>query len=585
MATFKVTQATDNGKGNIEGSLSYAILKANQTPGADTIDIQKNVRLNLNSDLKRMQTLVNSNLTIKGNNHTISGDNNNNGIVDLNGEDRPILFIKSGNVNVEDVTFEGGVAKGGDSKQGGAGAGMGGALFIYSGDVNLTDVNFDNNQAIGGSNVKGFYGSGGGMGGNAISNSLNGGGLFGGDYGGNGNYSGDNFGKGGDAKYYSSAGGNGGFGGGGCHGDVFYYQNYYSYYKSYVGGVGGDGGFGGGGGSGAESTNFGGVGGDGGFGGGGGYGFYYPGVAGFGGGDNGGGGAGMGGAVFVRSGNLNLNNVAFNNNSATGGTSEYGDNGKGLGGAIFVIDQAAETAQKNQGNIQGMPETLAIVNANGVVFSNNTASDDAGTDTNNDDVYGVEISGDNPPEPPIEGTSGDDILIGTASDNEMIGFGGNDLIKGKNGEDLIKGGNGNDRLFGQGNNDTLIGGNGNDRLIGGLGNDKLTGGAGADKFIFYSPLDKVDTLVDFDSTQGDQLRIDASGFGGGLSWYEDGLLPIGRFVIGTGAQDSYDRFIYNNTNANGQLFYDVDGKGGENQVKITTFIGAPELNASDIYLF
>ncbi|MBR8829519.1 MAG: hypothetical protein DSM107014_16755 [Gomphosphaeria aponina SAG 52.96 = DSM 107014] len=167
-AIFKVTESSDNGLGNTVGSLSWAIKQANQTPGADEIEITNDVRLNLDPSLKRMQTLINSDIVIKGGGHSISGDNDNDGVLDTNGEDRPILFIKSGNVTLENLTLDNGVAKGGSSNRGGGGAGMGGGLFMYSGAVTLRNVVFNNNIALGGSGGLPGSGAGGGMGGSAF---------------------------------------------------------------------------------------------------------------------------------------------------------------------------------------------------------------------------------------------------------------------------------------------------------------------------------------------------------------------------------------------------------------------------------
>src|SRR5690606_30280196 len=53
---------------------------------------------------------------------------------------------------------------------------------------------------------------------------------------------------------------------------------------------------------------------------------------------NGGGGAGLGGALFVRSGRVNLVNTRFANNSTTGGLGAgSGERGLGKGGAIYVV--------------------------------------------------------------------------------------------------------------------------------------------------------------------------------------------------------------------------------------------------------
>src|SRR4028119_418220 len=83
MTTFSVTSATDNGLGDTQGTLSYAILQANQLPGDDTISMDTDVRVT-----GVMKTLVNSNITIAGNNHSLRGDVNKDGSND-SGDGRP----------------------------------------------------------------------------------------------------------------------------------------------------------------------------------------------------------------------------------------------------------------------------------------------------------------------------------------------------------------------------------------------------------------------------------------------------------------------------------------------------------------
>lgn len=390
MADFIVNLATDDGTGSTQGTLSYAILQANQLAGDDTITLNNDVRVT-----GVVKTLVNSNISIVGNNHSLSGDANDNKTND-NGDVRS-LFILSGTVNISNLTITNGRAKGGDSGKGGGGGGLGGGLFIYDGNVSLSNVAFSNNKAQGGSssvselgNGGGGIGGGGGSGGGGLfadSNSSRNGGYSGnGKYGGSGGYSGtveNSPGSTGGTR----AGGDGGFGGGGGRGDGF-------------NGGGEGGGFGGGGGGGGGS-----YGGDGGFGGGGGEG-YYGGDGGFGGGGGGqgggggggggfgsggsggsgfgGGGAGLGGGIFIRSGSLTLNNTTFNKNTATGGT---GDNpGQGLGGAIFIMQSTTNSNNNNQGMPTALP-TVTFVGSS--TFSDNLAANDQETPTNNDNIYGV----------------------------------------------------------------------------------------------------------------------------------------------------------------------------------------------------
>ena len=133
MANFNVTQATDNGLGDTEGTLSWAILQAN-TDGEtlnsgnpngsdDTITLQTNVQID-----GVMTTLLNSNIEIIGNGFTIDGDSSTD--ADTDGDFRP-LFVKSGTVTLNNLTITNGLAKGGDAGvDGGGGAGMGGGLYI-----------------------------------------------------------------------------------------------------------------------------------------------------------------------------------------------------------------------------------------------------------------------------------------------------------------------------------------------------------------------------------------------------------------------------------------------------------------------
>ena len=393
MANYNVTQATDDGLGDTVGTLSWAILQANTdgetlpsgdaTGTNDTITLQTNVQID-----GVVKTLLNSNIEIIGNGFTIDGDSSID--TDTDGDFRP-LFVKSGTVTLSDLTLTNGLAKGGGSFHGGGGAGMGGALFVYDGEVTLTNVILSNNRAIGGGSAGGDRtDGGGGMYGNSRRDG--GGGLFAsstgnaGAYGGNGNYGG----RGGGAN----GNGNGGFGGGGGKG-----RNGGN--GGFGGGGGnrgnssGNGGFGGGGGSGSGGE----VGGSGGFGGGGGRG---NGSGGFGGGNGintpnsggrGGGGAGMGGAIFIRSGTLNIVNSSFEDNSAAGG--RIATRGQGLGGAIFAITQNSLDANTND---QGEPgSTPTVTTAGTVTFSGNTAANANGNtgtngdgiDQNNNDVFGT----------------------------------------------------------------------------------------------------------------------------------------------------------------------------------------------------
>ncbi|MGJ8664717.1 MAG: hypothetical protein ACSHWU_13765, partial [Marinicella sp.] len=89
-------------------------------------------------------------------------------------------------------------------------------------------------------------------------------------------------------------------------------------------------------------------------------------------------GAGLGGAVFIRSGTVNLAQVQINDNSALALSSA-----SGLGGGLFVL----HTLSNSNGNNQGMPDSLPVVTACEVALSNNQASNDEGSIHNNDDIF------------------------------------------------------------------------------------------------------------------------------------------------------------------------------------------------------
>ena len=163
-----------------------------------------------------MKRLIDSNTTLQSDATRRSIDGNN--------QFRP-LFIKSGQVTIQDLDIQNGLAKGGDAKSGGAGAGLGGGIFIYSGHVKLKQLNFSNSSAQGGTvGTGGQYGGGGMFG---TGNLYAGGGLLGipignqvgGGYGGYGNYQSVEAPKFGEGGSYQGANpqGDGGFGGGGAY--------------------------------------------------------------------------------------------------------------------------------------------------------------------------------------------------------------------------------------------------------------------------------------------------------------------------------------------------------------------------------
>ncbi|MDY6803613.1 MAG: transporter substrate-binding domain-containing protein [Cyanobacteriota bacterium] len=113
----------------------------------------------------------------------------------------------------------------------------------------------------------------------------------------------------------------------------------------------------------------------------------------------------------------------------------------------------------------------------------------------------------------IIGGSGNDTIAGGEGSDLLEGNAGDDAIEGSEGSDNIEGGDGNDTLKGGENNDWLVGGAGNNILIGGAGEDILNGGDDANYFVFNSPDEGSDIILDFDRSKGDKIIINSQGFG------------------------------------------------------------------------
>jgi len=303
----------------------------------------------------------------------------------------PVNGASAPSLTITNAVLQGGYAKGGDSRTGGGGAGMGGAIF-NQGSLTLRNVVLIGNAAQGGAvnvSLSALINGGGGMGQDAYNVSGYGGG-FGGDlgnlYGGSGGFTlfssggaggGGGFISGSDGpRVYAEGGGAGGGngllggvgdgnlysggapgdGGGGGAWDVTALYHGEAGGRFGKGGTDGQGPGGGGGvgGGGGGSTGFGENGGggfgggsggtvccgsgSGGFGGGGG-----NGVGGFGGGGDDDasttGGAGMGGAIFNHAGMVSLLNVSATGNGANGGAGQcLTCTGSALGAVLFNLN-------------------------------------------------------------------------------------------------------------------------------------------------------------------------------------------------------------------------------------------------------
>jgi Ca2+-binding RTX toxin-like protein len=178
-------------------------------------------------------------------------------------------------------------------------------------------------------------------------------------------------------------------------------------------------------------------------------------------------------------------------------------------------------------------------------------------------------------------------VVGSGFDDEMFGGESNDVLSGRAGDDMLycdagkdvaKGGSGGDGLFGEDGMDVLKGNGGDDLLSGGAGRDTLFGGGGDDRFAFGPEFGggDVDTIADFRPGK-DAIEL-----------YLEGLvssepLAAGRFRVGAEAKDGNDLVIYDRKT--GDLFIDLDGKGGAEQVKFAKVEPRTELSHGDFGLF
>jgi Ca2+-binding RTX toxin-like protein len=224
----------------------------------------------------------------------------------------------------------------------------------------------------------------------------------------------------------------------------------------------------------------------------------------------------------------------------------------------------------NGGTVSRQQETVSFTpasNFNGTAYFQYTASDGVNSSTATVKVeVGVTQNGSNK----------NDTWIGTKGDDIYQGLNGNDLLSGGNGNDTLSGNNGNDELSGEAGDDLLVGDNGNDTLIGGLGNDTINGGKGNDVLVFNSSNQGVDTITDF-SVKEDTLVFSAAGFGGNLV---AGKVSSQMFTLGTAATSSSHRFIYHV--GSGDLFYDSDGIGSNEQIKIAQLDSGLSLSNGDL---
>lgn len=136
----------------------------------------------------------------------------------------------------------------------------------------------------------------------------------------------------------------------------------------------------------------------------------------------------------------------------------------------------------------GVDRLLGTLGADVIVYDDIFSGRYAGLDLYESRMNHIEI---------IDGGDGDDLYDGTGV--RTYSTFSAEFVEGH-------GGNGNDTWWGGMSSGTYYGDAGNDTLVGARGNDTLTGGAGADVFV-YAPGSDSDTITDFNTTQGDKIRL------------------------------------------------------------------------------
>ncbi len=147
---------------------------------------------------------------------------------------------------------------------------------------------------------------------------------------------------------------------------------------------------------------------------------------------------------------------------------------------------------------------------------------------------------------------------------------------------LSAAGTGTINLTGNGFSQRIIGNAGANRIDGKGGKDILTGGAGADRFVFATALGSAHVAVITDySVADDTIWLDDALFTG----LTPGTLAVSAFgANATGlAGDASDRLIYDTDT--GALWYDRDGTGAGNRLRIALLDRGLDLTAADLFVY
>jgi 2',3'-cyclic-nucleotide 2'-phosphodiesterase (5'-nucleotidase family) len=134
-------------------------------------------------------------------------------------------------------------------------------------------------------------------------------------------------------------------------------------------------------------------------------------------------------------------------------------------------------------------------------------------------------------------------------------------------------------LSGLGGNDALVGRGGDDLLIGGAGLNRLSGGEGADRFRFDAlGAGNESRILDFAEGE-DRIELDGAVF---AALGSAGPLAAEAFGLGTSAGTAGQHLLYDQ--GSGVLFYDADGAGGADAIRIGAVAQGTSLSAADVWV-
>ncbi len=316
----------------------------------------------------------------------------------------------------------------------------------------------------------------------------------------------------------------------------------------------------------------------------------------------------------------------------------YDANGKAVGGEFLINDSASQlfSGDQTDPDVVGLSDGRFVVtwtdNSSGggiyaATFDPRTGPVKIEATSAGEQLMGTEwndVLGGGKGSDVLFGLTGNDVLSGSDGDDRLISDGGNDTLIGGAGNDSMDGGAGtdlvdysdsgagiavtlnsssqagvavgravedyirnvenvtgtafDDRITGDSQVNVLRGGDGDDSLNGGAGKDKLYGGDGSDTFVFSAAVNaaNADTLGDFNGAE-DRIALKSGSFAALGS-----TITSSEFRLGTAAQDSSDRLIYDR--ATGNLYYDADANGSKAKVLVAILNDNTALDYSDFIL-